>query len=185
MTTDHDLAWLAFCYTAGELPVADAEVFEQRLAADQPAREALARAVELTQVVAAAESHASVVLPAARSQTGWRIRAAWMAIGGIASLLAALLVTGNLKIPRSSLTARQSRLAAAWSETRTQIRSDAELGLWSSEQSRTEPDDDLLATVASPTGEAIEETPSWLNAALGITTDAEADSSSSDTSSGD
>jgi len=59
-----DLDWAAFCYAVGELDAAAAENFELRLAGDQRAREALARAVELCQAVAAAESLAAASLAA-------------------------------------------------------------------------------------------------------------------------
>src|SRR5207247_1595634 len=104
MTNDpNDLGWLAFCYAAGELDAAQTEHFEARLADDQAAREALARAVELTQTVAAAETQCgdfvvpgahSVVVPAAHTQMDWNRRLSWMAVGGLASLLLALLWSG-------------------------------------------------------------------------------------------
>jgi ferric-dicitrate binding protein FerR (iron transport regulator) len=50
---ENQLEWTAFCYASGDLSPAEAEQFEMRLEGDQEAREALARAVELTQVVAA------------------------------------------------------------------------------------------------------------------------------------
>src|SRR6476660_6136234 len=90
-----ELDWLAFCYAAGELDGAEAESFEARLAEEQPAREALARAVELTQTVAAAEAQCGdFVVPATRTKTDWNSRLAWMAIGGLASVLLALLWSG-------------------------------------------------------------------------------------------
>ncbi|HMC10306.1 MAG TPA: hypothetical protein VKH44_03415, partial [Pirellulaceae bacterium] len=98
MTNDinpNDLDWLAFCYAAGELDSAEAEQFEARLADDQSAREALARAVEFTQTVAAAESqYGDFVVLAAHAQSEWNKRLSWMAIGGLASLLLALLWSG-------------------------------------------------------------------------------------------
>src|SRR5437763_10961919 len=97
MTTDHrnDLDWLAFCYAAGELGSAEAELFEARLADDQAAREALARAVELTQTVAAAETQCGdQVLPAGRTNLDWNRRLSWMAVGGLAALLLAMLWSG-------------------------------------------------------------------------------------------
>ena len=98
MTNDineYDLDWQAFCYAAGELDAASAERFEARLADDHCAREALARAVELTQTVAAAEAQCGdLVAPAARTNGSWNSRLAWMAVGGVASLLIALLWSG-------------------------------------------------------------------------------------------
>src|SRR5581483_4686106 len=97
MTIDptHDLDWLAFCYAAGELDPREAEAFEARLADDQVVREALARAVELTQVVAAAETQSpDFVSPAAHTNLDWSRRLSWMAVGGLASVLIALLWSG-------------------------------------------------------------------------------------------
>src|SRR5687768_11526353 len=90
-----ELDWLAFCYAAGELDAAEAEAFEARLAEDQSAREALARAVELTQTIGAAENQSGdLVTPAVRTTRDWNTRLSWMAIGGLASVLLALLWSG-------------------------------------------------------------------------------------------
>lgn len=43
-----DLAWRAFCYFHGELTADEAEAFEEDLAVEQSAREALAQVVELS-----------------------------------------------------------------------------------------------------------------------------------------
>jgi len=48
----HELDWLAFRYIANEMTAIEADSFESRLADDQAAREAVARAVELAQAVA-------------------------------------------------------------------------------------------------------------------------------------
>ena len=50
---DSEILWLAFRYVAGELAPDEAESFEHCLDQDQEAREAVARAVELTGAVAA------------------------------------------------------------------------------------------------------------------------------------
>lgn len=47
-----ELDWLAFRYIAGELSEPEAAEFEERLALDQDAREAVARSVELTSTLA-------------------------------------------------------------------------------------------------------------------------------------
>lgn len=52
---DSELFWLASCYVAGELSAAQVAEFEARLEVDQPAREAVAQAVELTAAVQGAE----------------------------------------------------------------------------------------------------------------------------------
>src|SRR5262245_35404420 len=91
----NELDWQAFCYAAGELNAAEAEQFERRLAEDQGAREALARAVEMTQVVAAAEAQCGdLVTPAATAKRDWSSRLSWMAIGSVAALLLAVLWSG-------------------------------------------------------------------------------------------
>src|SRR5882724_11426732 len=151
MTNDHapmtndinnnDLDWLAFCYAAGELESAEAEQFESRLADDQPAREALARAVELCQTVTAAETQrrdyvspaAAQITPAAQAQVEWNQRLSWMAIGGLASLLVALLWTGVVgptwqSAQRNYRSFSKQNLAFAWNETRTEIANVHEAG---------------------------------------------------------
>src|SRR5689334_18762975 len=140
----NELDWLAFCYAAGELNAAEAEAFESRLSDEQPAREALARAVELTQTVAAAEAQSGdLVVPAARAKTDWNSRLSWMAIGGLASLLLALLWSGvigpSVRTAQHSFHAQsQQSLASAWYQTRLEIR---EAGLWTAPASND--DDDL------------------------------------------
>ena len=54
------LDWLAFCYVSGELDGDERTAFENRLADDQVAREAVARAVELTEAVAVIEDAEAV-----------------------------------------------------------------------------------------------------------------------------
>ena len=49
---DANLLWHAFRYIADELSADETEQFEARLADDQVAREAVARAVELSQAIA-------------------------------------------------------------------------------------------------------------------------------------
>lgn len=49
-----DLAWAAFLYYHGELSADESEAFEERLATEQAPREALAKAVELSESVGAA-----------------------------------------------------------------------------------------------------------------------------------
>jgi anti-sigma-K factor RskA len=60
-TSRHDLDWLAFCYVTGELSAAEATAFEERLAADDGACEAVARAMELNLAVAAVMDDADAV----------------------------------------------------------------------------------------------------------------------------
>jgi hypothetical protein len=89
-----NLDWTAFCYAAGELSADEAAAFENLLGEDQVAREALARAVELTQAVASAETLRPAIVVKSRRSV-WARRVTWMAIGSAASLLVALLWTGS------------------------------------------------------------------------------------------
>ena len=118
----NDLDWLAFCYAADEMSASDAEAFEARLAIDQSAREALARAVELSEAVATAESLGAVVAVDRRPAV-WSRRLGWMAMGSAASLLVALLWSSASRWsgepsppPRD-----HSQLAAAWTQTRQEL----------------------------------------------------------------
>jgi hypothetical protein len=158
----NDLDWLAFCYAAGELNSAEAEQFEERLATEQPAREALARAVEMTQAVAAAESQPCLVTPAARVRPNWAARLSWMAIGSLTSLILAMVWSGAFK-PATQATAnrgdsqQRSELAAAWTEAR------AEFAI---ETIAPEADEELLALRGSDEEATLEETPSWMTTAV-------------------
>jgi len=160
----NELDWLAFCYAAGELDASEAEAFEARLAEEQPLREALARAVELTQTIAAAEAQCGdFVVPAGRSNSDWGSRLSWMAIGGLASLLLALLWSGVVgptwRTTQHQLLAQsQQGLASAWSQTRLEIR---EAGLWTTPGAG---DDDESAAFSSDAVD--DEAPSWMTVAL-------------------
>jgi hypothetical protein len=177
MATDQqDLDWLAFCYAAGELENIDREQFEARLADDQTAREALARAVELCQTVSAVETqHCDYVVPAARvspaahTHIAWNQRLSWMAVGGLASLLLALLWTGVIgpawqTANRNFRSFSQQNLASAWTETRTEIANVREAGYWPV-IATTDADDELFAT-SSLNEDMLEDAPSWMTAAV-------------------
>jgi anti-sigma factor RsiW len=57
--TDEPLDWLAFRYVAGELSSDETAAFEQRLADDQAACDAVVRAMQLCEAIALAERSAS------------------------------------------------------------------------------------------------------------------------------
>ena len=193
MTNDikNDLDWLAFCYAAGELDVAAAEQFESRLATDQAAREALARAVELTQTVAAAEHQLQdFVTPAVQTATDWNSRLSWMAIGGVASVLVALLWTGvvgptwqtalrGLNTSGMNSSAKQ-HLAVAWHETGVEIANVKEAGLWPYSRVVGQDEDDAVGLTEMGTdGSDLVDAPSWMMAAVfGSTESDEADPTS-------
>lgn len=172
---ENELDWSAFCYAAGEMNESDAAAFELRLAHDQAAREALARAVELTQAVAAAESLEPVVTlrqPAAKEVT-WSRRLAWMAIGSAASLLVALLWSGagSWFVVRPNAAGDQSQLAIVWSQTRQEL-ADSDSVLWESELwypkhlSASESIDPSDAGEAGGFDLAESDTPAWMTAAV-------------------
>jgi hypothetical protein len=138
---ENQLEWSAFCYAAGELSPAEAAAFEELLAQDQSAREALARAVELTQAVVSAESLVPVTV--ARSQSSvWTRRLSWMAVGSAASLLVALVwsavwspsglqayLAGGAASKAPS--AEESReLAQVWIQTREELARANDLEFW-------------------------------------------------------
>ena len=163
------LDWLAFCYAAGELDAAESEQFEARLADDQSAREALARAVELTQTVAAAESQPYLVTPAAKTSTHWQSRISWMAIGGVASLLLGLLwssvVGPTWQSARQTAAARsRQQLAYAWTETRQQMTRASEPEVWSAYEAALL-DADVPLELFTDESE-FDEAPSWMMAAV-------------------
>jgi len=171
MTTDkYDLDWLAFSYAAGELENTDHEQFEARLAEDQSAREALARAVELCQTVSAVETQrCDYITPAAHSHNNWNQRLTWMAVGGLASVLVALLWSGVVgpawqAASRSFHAFSQQNLASAWTETRTQIADVREAGYWPSLTS-ADSDDDIPST-ATLDDVSLDDAPSWMTAAV-------------------
>ncbi len=164
----NQLDWLAFCYAAGEMNAAEIQQFELRLADDQAAREALARAVELTQTVVAAQSQAeSLVLPCQRHAVGWRTRLSWMAIGGLASVVIALVWSGEFHKPAAGPSENQLALATAWTQARAGIAQAKDDGLWfPSAWSQGEPDEELLAVSDVAMEFQLGETPSWLTAAV-------------------
>lgn len=97
MTSDNpdpaDLDLLAFRYVAGELTAAEAEAFEEQLACDQTAREAVASAVQVAEAVAALApafvAPTAQPLPASSPRRGtWRERVRWMIVGAVAACVA-------------------------------------------------------------------------------------------------
>jgi hypothetical protein len=185
MTTPNhtsDLDWLAFCYAAGELDAPAAEQFEAHLATDQLAREALARAVELTQTVTAAEHQLQdLVTPVTRAGANWNSRLSWMAIGGLASVLVALLWTGFVgptwqtalrSFNTGGLNASaQQHLALAWHETGVEIANVKEAGLWPYSRAIGQDDDDVVGFAESGPDSDLVEAPSWMMAAVFGSTD--------------
>lgn len=172
MTTDNNnLDWLAFSYAAGELNPREAEQFELRLADDQTAREALARAVELCQVVSAAEIQSgnwvtcALKTRAEKTHTSWNYRLSWMAVGSLASLLLAMLWTGvvgptwhTAQIHSFS----KQNLAFAWTEAKQEFATVRDAGYWP--VGFADANDDNAAAVLFD--DSTDDAPSWMTAAV-------------------
>ena len=179
-SAEHNLDWQAFAYWSDELAPSERREFESLLEDDQQAREALARVVELSHAVIAAESlaapdaawQATHCEPAGRpSARPWRQVAAWSA-GLAASALALLLGISIGQRPQWSPPAQVSvkqidpDLASAWSDIRG---SWDELTTWqqvAAVEHSTETVDVVEARTASDWDAADLETPSWMTAAV-------------------
>lgn len=85
-----ELSWSAFRYIAGEMPADEQVRFEEQLAVDQQAREAVALAVQLAHGIAAAPERPTVVAPARRKRR-LRVRLAWSAAAAAAVCAAFVL----------------------------------------------------------------------------------------------
>lgn len=109
--TENDVNWLAFRYAAGEMTADEQHRFEQRLADDQTAREAVEQAVELT----AAVRLAAASTPAVRSRRPRTLlmhspsaRAAMMAVLLLAVGAAAWLGSRSIFAPPTDRTTTRS-----------------------------------------------------------------------------
>lgn len=120
-----DLHWLAHQYASGDLPPAEAEAFEVRLAEDQAAREAVARAVGLLQMLLAAapgdRNQQSSARLALSSPALW---SSALRSPALYSAAAALLLIGLIgwgwrgqfsSNRNSAVVTRRAELAIAWS----------------------------------------------------------------------
>jgi len=87
-STDSDFNWLAFQYVAGELAADECEAFELRLADDQSACEAVARAVDILGVLAGARPTDLPSVPQAST-----VGRPWRRLAAVACV-AALVVLG-------------------------------------------------------------------------------------------
>jgi anti-sigma-K factor RskA len=122
-----ELTWQAFQYVAGELSATDADLFEERLADDQAAREAVAHAVALFHTVCAVEAAEPVV--AVRERTSRRaVLVPAIALALAAAILLAVSLNFNLfnhSSPEAkNVAAVTPALADAWSSVRADFASD-------------------------------------------------------------
>jgi hypothetical protein len=177
---ENQLEWTAFCYASGELSPAEAGQFEARLADDQEAREALARVVELTQLVAAAESRCGELVPTPSlalrvgvNSTSWVARLSWAAIGGLAALVLSMVWSGGLsqfgfRTEIAGISSENDALASAWSATRRELRDSAEIGpLHPLTGINSEADDEPAADNELSADElAVADAPTWMTIAI-------------------
>ena len=111
-----DREWLAFRYIAGELTGDELASFEAELEASQLAREAVARAVDLSQAIAIAESHQVELVEAASrtaSRKSWIYGIGWIGAGAVAASVAGA-VWWNMQGPKAG----KSELAEIWYDVR-------------------------------------------------------------------
>lgn len=154
-----ELDWLAFCYVSGELLDDDRTAFEVRLADDQDACEAVARAVELMQAIVVAQSLGNpqlVTSVVSRGVINWRRRLAWMSMGATAALVlvAAWIQWAATKDLRAPPDGDRQKLAEVWSQTRETVRRIVQVETYDAPVT-TESDDPQDAGL-----------PSWLTAAV-------------------
>ena len=98
MPDESDLFWQAYRFHAGEMTPTEADVFEQRLAEDLAACEALSKAVRVSEALAGSRKLSARVLPSRQKPFG-RHRVAMIA-GLVASVL---LMVGLLRFSSSWL----------------------------------------------------------------------------------
>lgn len=123
-----DLFWLAFRYAHEELSPAEAEAFEERLTDDLAACEAVARAVELRELLQAASIEASgpsrlAERPAAargESKSTWMQPVGWLALGAAACLAAVMAWQAWPSVPGQPHLANAT-LALAWAKTQADL----------------------------------------------------------------
>jgi hypothetical protein len=107
-----DREWLAFRYIAGELTDEELASFEAELESSQVAREAVARAVDLSQAIAIAESHQVELVEAASrvvARKSWIYGIGWMGAGAAAASVVGA-VWWNMQEQKSA----KSELAEIW-----------------------------------------------------------------------
>jgi anti-sigma factor RsiW len=107
--------WQAACYLLGELSTAETAAFEQALADDQSAREALARAVAVIEGLRTAEV-AGRVVPAVVAARRWRTISLRLAVVLAASMLLAVVIQYESSLT-SSAPKDKDLLAEAWLAT--------------------------------------------------------------------
>ncbi len=165
-----ELDWLAFLYVAGELAPDKHSDFEQRLAHDQLACDAVSRAVKLTQAIRTAEEVNPVAVSPVRPL---RLRRSLHLVACLsACVLVAIVCHWLLRDDESTSTGvseapstAAAELAVVWSETRLEVadqRSDA----WTLPHVNDSGDSPVAVEGASDL-----EVPDWMLSAVAIEAD--------------
>lgn len=120
--TETDLDWLAFRYISGEMAANEADQFELLLADDQNARDAVVRAVELSQTILLSQTTpqtAPIGFLSAVTKS-WMQHLAWVST----SVAALLLVVLALNVNRTASVSESDSIASAWAESSAEPVSD-------------------------------------------------------------
>lgn len=182
--TPVELFWQAFRYASDEMTAAEREAFETVLATDQPAREAVARVVELEGLVQSAEN-APVevsgsrlsVLP--REQNYWLQPLGWVAVGAAACLATVMAFQAWWPAPAAitptapqvavgSKTNHSSELALAWAQAQSELPApdDAMIAGSSIVIGESAVEENTEHDLTSVSDDQVAAAPSWLLAAV-------------------
>jgi anti-sigma factor RsiW len=133
---DTELFWHSFRYLSDEMSVSEMAAFEEQLASDQAAREAVAKAVELVQTLRAipaglrpslADAPSMELAPTSRRDT-WMQPVGWLSLGAAACLAVVMTVQtfiGQANLAQSTvatlpLPAAPENVALAWAQHHSQ-----------------------------------------------------------------
>jgi hypothetical protein len=157
---ESNLHWKAFLYIAGELPSDEASDFERLLLEDQSAREAVAAAVEIVQVVGVLGPEVASRRLLTKRSHGRRVMVWAVSIALAAALLAAALIPTFR--PSGMAEPDASEVALTWSGIRKGI--DADWSALVAGPHSVESTDSNLAADSEETVETSTERPlpSWL-----------------------
>jgi len=155
-----ELEWTAFRYIAGELSPADVAEFEQRLALDQNAREAVASAVQMAEAVAGLQPAPLELAPTVGDQNPRRATGAAL----VAAATCALVLVGTLILDRVSSSGPHDSAALQANDGADQL-----LNLWAASHDGLDVWADADEGDAPITGSDEEfAVPSWMLAAAEI-----------------
>ncbi len=161
---DDDLEWRSFRYVSGDLADDELTQFEAELETSQSAREAVARAVELGNLVALAETRTGsseiVVADRDMARPAWTRGGMWLGAGAIAASVAGLIWIGLGNSWRQPGFEANSQVAEIWSESITTTTDSTLASTMSDEPSSVA--DELAADELT----IDDMTPSWLTAGV-------------------